>query len=154
MKNLVLVIFAIILLFSCEKVEKLEGEEYFIFGVYNGFCSVDCTALFKLEDQRLLADDIDVYFADTELKFEEEGLEAEKYDLANEVFEQLPSELLETSEKSFGCPGCVDQDIILLIYFDGSEKMEWQVDTDVDQLPDYLQGYAQEIQDLVEELQD
>ena len=149
MKNLAFVFIGMMFLFSCEKVEKLQGDEYFIFGIYNGFCAKNCTTLFKLEGQKLFADDMDKHFPGNELKFEEVALSQEKYKLAEETFGLLPDKLLDAPEKSFGCPGCVDQDIILLIYFDGADIKEWTVDTDIDMLPDYLQDYAKQIKALV-----
>jgi len=149
MKNLTLLLLAVSLFFSCEKTEKLQGDEYFIFGTYNGFCVQNCTTLFKLEGGHLFADKMDKFIPGDELQFEENALSEDKFKLASDVFVDLPDKLQDTLEKSFGCPGCVDQDIILLVYFDGSDRMEWTVDTDIEMLPDYLQDYAQEIQDLV-----
>jgi hypothetical protein len=153
MKNSFLFLFAFALILSCEKADKLEDNEYFIFGVYNGYCSENCSTLFKIEDEKLFADDVDAYYPGQELKFKDVPLSSSKYDFAIDAFENIPERLLNGSEMSFGCPGCVDQDIILLVYFDGSDEEIWTVDTDIDVLPDYLMSYAEEILTLVGELE-
>jgi ferredoxin len=154
MKKLLLFFFGLVLFTACEKVEELQDDEYFIFGTYNGFCGQNCTTLFKVEDESLFADDLDRYWPGQELKFEEVPLSEDKYNLAKDAFEKLPTKLLDSSEMSFGCPGCVDQDIILLVYFDGADEQIWQVDTDIDMIPEYLQDYASDILELVNKLQE
>ena len=141
------------MLISCAKDPiKLENEQFLIFGTYNGLCPGNCTSLFKLENGEVYADDFDFFQPTADFTFEETALEAEKYQIASQAYEELPEKLLAASEKSFGCPGCLDQEIIFLSYFDGAEHTDWQVDSDVDALPDYLKDYAVKIMEIVEAL--
>jgi len=145
---IIIVLFSIFI--SCEKENfTLEGEEYLIFGTYNGFCQGNCTSLFKINQEQLLSDDMSTFVPGETVKFEEAPLSKDKYDVAYEAFDRLPDELNETMDKSFGCPGCVDQDIIYLEYFDGVETHIWQVDTQVEDLPGYLVDYADRLVRIV-----
>lgn len=153
MKNLIYYLFASALILSCQKVEKLQDNQYFIFGIFNGYCLENCSTLFKIEDEKLFADDVDLYYPGQELRFEDIPLSGSKYDLALAAYDGLPSEMIDNSEMSFGCPGCLDQNIILLIHFDGIEEKMWLVDTDIEMIPDYLRDYAQDIISLVGRLE-
>lgn len=153
MKSFTLVLCAFMFLLSCEKdAFKLEKDQYLVFGTYNGYCQGNCTWLYKIDHKRLFADDMSTFVPGEDLKFEENALSKEKYDMAYEAFDKLPEELQETMDVSFGCPGCVDQDIIYLEYFDGADLYEWVVDTEKDALPKYLQEYAGKILEVVQEL--
>ncbi len=153
MKYLILALAVFLVLSSCTKDPiRLEEEQFLIFGTYSSFCLGNCTSLFKLENGQVFADDLSVFYPGEELKFEEVALSDAKYQLSIKAFEDLPENLLAGNEKSFGCPGCLDQDVIFLRYYDGMEVREWQLDTDPDVLPDYLKDYSQEIVEIVKAL--
>ena len=152
MKKIFLLLGLSMFIWSCEKAAKLENDEYLVFGKFNGFCASNCTTLFKIEGGKLYADDMDRYLPGDDLVFESDPLPAEKYEEALKLYQDIPDKLKETTEMSFGCPGCVDQDIILLRYFDGADKKEWQVDSDIESNPEYLQDYAAEVLEVIEKL--
>ncbi len=155
MKNITILLFASLILFSCTKDEfKLEENDYLIFGIYNGFCMGNCTSLFKIDNLQLLEDNMSTFVPGEELLFKEDPLSDSKYELAYTAFEEIPQELKNHMDKSFGCPGCVDQDIIYLQYFDGADTYEWQVDTDTDALPEFLVPYTKKIVEIVDQLKD
>lgn len=152
MKNLFTIVFMSILLFSCTRDTNIEGNEIFIFGIYNGFCAQGCSDLFKIEGGKLFADNEDQILDFNSLKFQEEELSEDKYKLAKNAYDNLPQDLFDEDEANFGCPGCVDQDIVYLSYFDGADTWEWTLDTEENVLPRYLADYVHQLKDIVQDL--
>ncbi len=148
----VFVLIAGFIFMSCNDHLRLEDEGYIIFGVYNGFCVIDCTDLYKIKDGQVYGETNDYFTSLEELKFSDDPLVESSYLKAKVVVDDFPDKLLDEKENVFGCPGCHDQDIVLVVYNDGSETWEWTLDTDQNAIPAYLETYVQLIKETVAEL--
>ena len=129
----------------------LDKDDYLIFGIYHGECLGDCLRLFKLENGQLFADDRDWGF-ERPIPFMTTPLDESAYHLAEPLFTGFPEALLESDQRTYGCPDCADQGGYYLELRDGGKVNIWHIDTrDEDQGPDIL-GYKAALQDVLDQL--
>ncbi|MCX6334918.1 MAG: hypothetical protein NT092_11550 [Bacteroidia bacterium] len=134
----------------CKKDDPLDID-YFAFGTAYGECLGNCANFFMIKDNNLYADDMDYYSGST-LKFQNEPLPVEKYNLAKQLLDDFPGYLEDNPNVSFGCPDCADQGgIHIEIKEDGVVK-SWHIDTFVTNQPDKIRDYIQEMLDVLEQL--
>jgi len=93
------------------------------------------------------------YYFNSGLKFLNEPLSEEKYNLALKLIEDFPDYLKNNPNKTFGCPDCADQGGI---HFEikNNERIEfWHIDTDVNKQPAEIKEYIQEMLLIINQLQ-
>ena len=151
MKRPILIIFSLILFLQCEDRLSEDGS-YFIFGKYNGFCIEMCSQLYKYEDGNLYQDDMNTVLDELELSFKESPVNQVDIGKVEKLLDDLPNELLDSENATFGCPGCLDQDIILVQYYNGDELKAWRLDSFTENMPENIAIYANRILDLLEGL--
>ncbi|MDN5200173.1 hypothetical protein QQ008_02345 [Fulvivirgaceae bacterium BMA10] len=135
----------------CVSPEKESKIDMLIFGKYAGFCMGNCTRLFKIEGNKLFADDVDRGVPD-EVPFQSNPLSDAQYQKAKELISNFPTSLITSSEKTFGCPDCADQGgFYIEVKYDGKIH-KWNVDTSEDALPDYLVTYTRNINEVMKSL--
>lgn len=137
---------------SCTRNTEITPNDEMIFGIYNGFCAQSCSNLFFMKDGKLYADDEDQISDFQNIKFQETALPDAKYKLAQNAYDNLPQILFDDVILDLGCPGCVDQDIVYIKYFDGADYWEWRIDTDEDELSSELADYVHQMKDLIDDL--
>ncbi len=139
---------------ACKKDKATEAEtEYFIFGENYGLCGGDCAFLYKLEDGKLYADEVDRLFNDTNtLTFADEPLAPASYTLGVALQESLPDQLVDNPEDTYGCPDCADQGLIYLEWKTGSNIYKRYLDNAEEELPDWLAEYVQDIKAVLDQL--
>jgi len=152
MKYLLMTLFSCALLFSCDKEDNNSEFEY-IFGSYAGECFGNCANFYKLEDESLYADDME-YFTHSleEFTFKNSALEQSKYILAKEFYEDLPNELIESTEITFGIPDAYDQGGYFIVYIENNDTLFWNIDTNKEVLPEYLKNYIEKLEVLMPQL--
>lgn len=144
-------IFGCLVVASCQK-KEVADLDVFIFGIYNGFCIEGCSDIFKIEGGKLYKDNVNRIAGIEDLSFEDEPLDYSEYEFAMILKETLPDELLQIEDEEdrfIGCPGCVDQNIIMIAYEKDGEMVEFQIDTIEDQLPEYLRPYVSKVEEVV-----
>ena len=132
--------------------ESTAAANRLVFGQYYGFCppTADCAQVYKLEADQLYADETTrVLGRESEIAFKNNPLPADKYDLAKSLADNLPAELLTSTQEVFGSPDAHDQGgIVLEITLDGKPK-RFYLDNNEDALPATLVPYAQQVKRVV-----
>lgn len=147
------VIITIGILISCSEKEHLKPAENkgITFGTYYGLCADNCTTIYKIEDGKLFLDEADRVIP-KDIPFQDFPLSDEKLNLAKEVMDAFPNELLQESESQIGCPDCADQGGYYLEWKENGERKVWRLDTNENALPRYLKPFVQKISEVIEEL--
>src|SRR5262249_41600346 len=97
---------------------------YIIFGRYCGECGYSCATMYKIDalNNVLKADYSDNFWKNgyKPLSFDTEITDKRKLLIAKQIMDHVPSTLLTTTEKKFGCPDCTDGCGIYLQLADGN----------------------------------
>jgi hypothetical protein len=149
--KLLLIVISISLFSFCSKEKSLDFD-YFTFGTAYGECLGNCARFFQIKDNKLYADDMNYYF-NSDLKFLNEPLPAEKYNLAKKLIEDFPDYLRNNPNKTFGCPDCADQGGIHFVIKNNDKIEYWHIDTVLDNQPAEIKEYIQEMLSILEQLQ-
>ncbi len=156
MKELTLFyLFVIILLFTgCTNddfgpVASSTDFEYLIFGHFHGECfGEECIETFKLTSDQLFEDTTDVYGGLGPFNFME--LEEDRFQVAKDLVNYFPSQLLISRFETFGCPDCSDQGGLFINYSKGEEEDSWWIDRNKDQVPEYLHEFIDAVDKKIE----
>lgn len=135
--------------YSCEKTDLSSNpdNEYLIFGHYYGECFGEgCIENFKLTKDNLFEDEND-YYNQTEFSFNE--LSNEKFELVKDLIDDFPSQLLEESEMTFGCPDCADQGGLLIGYSEKDDVQYWRLDQSKMNVPEYLHAFMDKVNEKI-----
>ena len=107
MKKLLFVLPALLLCSACHKDPDYISGDRIIFGFSYAECAGDCSVLYKLSSQQLLADDCD-YCPPTDIPFQRDPLPEDKFNLAAPLLNGIPAGLFDLKEERYACPGCND----------------------------------------------
>lgn len=152
-----LLAFFLLTISSCDNndlgVELSElGDDYIVFGHFYGECAGEtCVENFALTKDKLYEDTNDSY-GGTDFNFVE--VSSEKFDLATGLENEFPTELLDATEEVFGCPDCGDWGGLYVEYVKDGERKGWQIDLMLDDVPNYLHDFIEEIQTKIELISD
>jgi len=151
---------ALVMLFtSCGKDELINPEseaallqgDYLVFGSAAPECDgINCAKLFLLQGNKLYPDDM-IYLSET-LKFDNNALPADKYNLAKQLLSKFPNYLRKHPNKTFGCPGCMDQEQLYLEIKKNNKITRWHIDTVVEEQPAEIRSYIQTLLSVLKEL--
>ena len=144
---------------GCEKPQPVDPEAQgpsFIFGHFFGMCiGEQCVEIFKLENGQLYEDTNDNYPGDQgpyQANFQ--PLPDSLYQLVKNLPDQLPTQLYAETDTVLGIPDAGDWGGIYLELTDeNGDRRFWLIDNKTDNLPAYLQGYKQQINDAIDALQ-
>lgn len=128
-----------------------QNADYLVFGKFFGHCMGECATLFKLDGTQLFADDMPRFNGWEDLKFKAEPLPDARVQAAKELLEAFPQELLNEAE-TIGCPDCADQGGFALEIRKDGTLHHWRIDTNKDQIPDYLKAYIEQLNIVVEKM--
>ena len=133
--------------------------EYILFGVYCGKCSGHCATMYKYnmrgDSNTLHADTTDSFLKNNEdVICQMQVHDSKQIELAKNVVEKIPNELLITREetKRFGCPNCADQ---CGIYFELKQKTavkKFYIDVDTSQLSGDIKSFAEFLKKTIDKL--
>ena len=129
-----------------------QEKQVFIFGSFAGECLGNCVHYYKIEAEKLYADDIDHGIPDS-IPFQTTPLSAAKYQLAEPLSEDIPDELLTSNQQVYGCPDCYDQGGIYLELRNGDKVQKWQLDTDSTDQSSAILEYKQRVVEVLVALQ-
>ena len=138
---------------SCQKEGfSLKGEtDYIIFGSSYGMCVGDCAITYLLKSDGLYKSKD--YLKTGNVNSFTEKLSDEKLQQLKNIPSSIPSELINYTkdEETFGCPDCADQGgYYLEIIREGKKHKTFRIDTNTDQLQDYVKKVAAEISKAIE----
>lgn len=135
---------------ECDCYYLTEATDAFVFGRYAGFCMGEqCTNLYQLQNGQLFADDMERLMHPDDLVFLPEPLSEEKYELAKAVLDSLPAALFDEASETIGCPDCADQGGYFIELRTSGETQRWYLDTNKNNLPQYLVDYARQIDEVL-----
>ncbi len=145
-----------LLMYSCDEkdccgpIYPKPTPELFIFGTFYGECAgPKCVTIFKIENEKLYEDTIDVVPYHGFLNGEFVQLPDSKYQLAKELVQKLPDLLLTDKKHVYGCPDCGDWGgIYFEIKIDSLHK-SWLIDLMNTDLPADLIPFKDEIKRTV-----
>lgn len=151
MKYLIIGLCALLVSF-CNKEEgsTVNDIDYLVFGHFYGHClGEDCVKMFKVTKDQLFEDTTDSYLA-TEFDFIE--LEEEKFELARELVQALPDQLLKEDKDTFGCPDCADQGGLYIEISNSGTTKSWRIDQNKSAVPGYLHDLMDQVNEVIDEL--
>ena len=87
------------------------------------------------------------------LKFKNETLPVDKFNLAKKLLDKFPQYLLFNPNKTFGCPDCADQGgYYIEIKEKNGEVKNWHIDTDTSKQPAEIRAYIEDLRMLLGQL--
>ena len=157
MKFLSLGILLVVMLtsYSCKKKDlgNTDKDDYFIFGEFHGFCAgPDCVNIYKLQDGKLFEDTKDQYPELTTYNGDFIEQSSTEYNLAKDIPASVPEELLKSNNQIFGSPDSHDQGGFFIEIKTGKDVQYWLIDKDKSNIPDYLAGFVDELQVLMDKI--
>ena len=127
---------------GCSSDQEMMSSDTLIFGQFYGACSgSDCVQTFKIENNQLFEDSIDDYGQNN---FDFAPRDQSDYDLVSDLVGLVPSQLLDESSQTFGCPDCADQGglYIQIVSIDSEViNLEFRMDLDKNNVPEYLHSF-------------
>lgn len=135
---------------ACDKKDDPEvtsGEVVsLMFGVYAGeIPGTDYSDIYLLNETSLFQDTTNKYpnngFFDGEFVL----LEQEKFELTQDLMDYFPMELLVSEETFIGCPDCADGGGIYVEYKTTDYHGRWNIDNELDAIPEYLHEFVTKI---------
>ena len=138
---------------ACNKENTDEGnlatDDYLIFGHFHGFCHGEtCIETFQIKNNSLYEDTKDKYRTFDDFNFE--VLSVDQYKKVKDIIDHIPSQLWnEPNEKVFGCPDCYDQGGYLVQQKKNGTVRSWILDSNPNDVPEYLNDFMQKIHDSI-----
>lgn len=146
--NFILIIFLFINI-SCTPEEQKETSslDYLTFGHFYGFCIGDnCVSTFKITDHKLFKD-ITKNYSGEDLVFTE--LNNDKFELAVDLIDAFPLELLKNEEEVIGCPDCSDKGGLFIQHSVNGIVKSWRIDLIKTNVPEYLHDFMDKVQEKI-----
>lgn len=151
MKNYPIILLLVTLLFcSCKKEEVADPIEYLMFGYVPGWCIPDTSSYlkyYKLENDQLFENDNSTCFPD-QVTFLSTPMSTTNYDLAKDLLNTIPDDLLLTTQSYLGCPNCGDQGTIYVELKANGQVRSWSLDPYGDFQPQTIVDYMEEVWDV------
>ena len=143
MKHVFIILFSLIL-FSCEK-EEFVHPDYIVFGAIQGDCADGCRFVYYLDDTKLSEDETVKYFATQNLAIFTTTLSNDKFLLAKDLINKVPTALTKTNRTIFidlnaSSPNLWYAEIKL-----NGRIFTWTFDNSPSSTPSYLKQFADEV---------
>jgi len=152
---------SVMLLVSCEEDQLANrpiSDAYLVFGTFAGLCQDDCVhyylldmqerRLYKLENQKYPSVDNDLNL----LNAERVQLPDEDFQVAKQLMDKLPKQIIDETDPTIGCPDCLDQGGFYLSFSESDVTYEFLLDTRGDAIPSYLQNYTEDLRNVISEI--
>jgi hypothetical protein len=134
---------------DCDKDNAFpELYEHFIFGSYACECVGQCAWLYQISNEELVMGE-GAFCEPDNYTYHGASLSQDKFAIARRLIDEFPGELLENNEDRFGCPDCHDQGGYYIELSTIGSTRKWSIDTDVDDLPEFLLDYQKTIHDVL-----
>ncbi len=143
MKNLIYIFICVLFLFSCKK-EEFVKPDYLIFGAIQGDCANNCRFVYYLNDTKLSEDRTVKYFASKDLNLFSTNISTDKFLLAKDLINKIPTALTQTNKSLFidlnsSSPNLWYAEIKL-----NGRIYSWTFDNAISSTPSYLKPFADE----------
>lgn len=149
MKKIIGIGIVVLSVVACKKsAEKLESNDYVMFGHYYGFCMGEqCVETYMLRDSKLYENQEAVYGGAEGAEYVQ--LSSALYDEVYDLESAIPSELTELPDSTFGIPDSHDQGGVMLKIKKGDVIQRWSIDNDLDAIPAYLHAIVNLIHEKI-----
>ena len=144
MKKYICIFICTLFLFSCKK-EEFVHPDYIVFGAIQGDCPNGCRFVYYLDDTKLTEDVTVKYFSSGNLAIFTKTLTSDKYLLAKELINKVPTTLTKTNRNVFidlnaSSPNLWYAEIKL-----NGRVFSWIFDNAPSSTPVYLKSFADEV---------
>lgn len=149
MKKLFLVFVVFNVFIGCKKA-KLKGN-YFAFGEAYNMSINDGATFYLVKRGELYPDDMNSY-TNQPMRFKNEVLSKDKYELAKKLQDELPEYFYNNASATYGCPDCADQGGFHIQIGEGSSVKTFHIDTDVSKQPQEIRSFVASLKLTLEKL--
>lgn len=152
MKNFILLLLIVFVLFSCKKDEDPPGNfDYLMFGHFYGLCAgEECIEIYRITDDKLFEANQDIYPGDDFFSGTLVGLPDSLFEQINSMNLTVPQELLDISESVIGIPDAYDQGGYYIEIFSDNTFRQWRIDTNYEAVPSGIHDFLDDIQEAIE----
>ena len=145
MKKLIIVL-VVIIVSSCNK-EKIDKNDYLIFGHFYGECIGEtCVETYKLTNDKLYEDQNDNY---NPTSFDFIELDDDKFDEVNDLISYIPNSLVQEDDQTFGSPDSHDQGGLYISYYNEGDLKTWRIDQEKTDIPNYLHDFMDKVNEKI-----
>ncbi len=131
------------------------NKDRLIFGSFYGYCVGErCVEIFALQDGKLYEDRNDHYLqSSSSADFNFEQLSHDQFELAEDMFESIPAELMATESTTFGCPDCSDGGGVYIEIKRDAETRIFFIDNFKNNIPEYLHPLVDKVRAKIDILE-
>jgi hypothetical protein len=131
------------------------NRDRLVFGSFAGYCVGErCVEIYALQDGKLYEDKNDNYpQSGSPVDFNFELLSDDKFELAEDMFESIPAELLATESTTFGCPDCTDGGGVYIEIKRDTRTEIFFIDNFKNNIPEYLHPLVDNVRAKIDVLQ-
>lgn len=143
--HLIFLVLFIEIFYGCSNAKKSSYKiDYIVYGTMAGECLDKCTTMFKLDDEKLLKDNDDIFFQNEKNLQDANGIRmpGRRFREAQVLLSQLPLILLDSEDKIFGNPGADQKSDIYIQVKLGNKFKTSFIDSDTSLIPIELRKYV------------
>jgi len=153
MKYLIAFCIIIVLFAGCKKNQNNSfSEDQVTFCYFDGLCWTFCRTAYKVSNQQLIADSINISKSGIFTFTPYQTLTNAKYLIAKPAKDNLPQYLLDHPNQTFGSPGVADALGIYIELLDNGTKTNWHIDTRINNLPTEIRAYITQVDTILQQL--
>lgn len=143
MKPVYIILFSLILL-SCKK-EEFVHPDYIVFGAIQGDCADGCRFVYYLDDTKLTEDETVKYFSTQNLANFTTTLSNDKFLLAKDLINKVPTALTKTNRTIFIDLNASNPNLYYAEIKLNGRVFSWTFDNSPSSTPSYLKPFADEV---------
>jgi hypothetical protein len=134
------------------------AQDYIIFGDFHGeSMGPKYSNIYKIEEGQIFKDTTHIYpMRDTYHSWKWVKLQNSMMDLVNDSINNIPSELIAEKSNVIGEPDSHDQGGYYLEIYQNKNFQNlllfWWIDTDINNVPDYLKNYLRTLESVIDSL--
>lgn len=144
MRNIIYIFVSAILLFSCKK-ETFVQPDYIVFGAIQGDCANGCRFVYYLDATKLTEDPTVKYFSTSNLSNFTTTLSNDKFLLAKDLINKVPTALTQTNRMLFVDLNASNPNLWYAEIKLNGRIFSWTFDNSPSSTPAYLKPFAEEV---------
>ena len=149
MRILYFLLLSSFLTFSCKHESVADA---FVFTTYGCYCVDNCISGYKLTETGLFKGNGDKCDPNS-LSFEKSPLSVDKQALGQALRDAFPAQLLDSTEDTYGCPGCEHWGSYYIELAQNGTTRSWRLDAQIDNLSGDVKIFAEKIQQTMQDLE-
>jgi len=133
-------------------VKPIATDDYFVFGKFYGHCRGEkCIEIYKIENTKIYEDSLDQYpvgLSDFSFVLDSD----KKYQLAKNLANNFPAQLLATPDTTLGMPDAYDQGGVYVERKINGVRKYWRLDNHNNNMPDYAVDFVANVTKVMDSL--